>query len=142
MLIVGPDAIELAKQLHRATYPRRAPFVHVDCTWLPESRTDEVVFGSERAGRQRRGLVDRANGGTLFFDDVAELPHSDQAKLAKLIESMRFRRRGGSAEINVRLRVVAGLARGASHAIDSGRLRRDLLARLSVFTIDGTCSSD
>jgi DNA-binding NtrC family response regulator len=142
VLIVGPEALELAKELHRATYPHRAPFVHVDCTWLPSEGSDEIVFGSERAGRFRRGQVDRANGGTLFFDDIAELPQLVQAQVATLIESMRFRRLGSSAEVAVKLRVVASVSRGVGAALKSGRLRKDLHARLSVFTIDETCSTD
>ncbi|HEX7670335.1 MAG TPA: sigma 54-interacting transcriptional regulator [Polyangiaceae bacterium] len=136
VLIVGPGAREIARRLHDMTHAgARAPFVHVDCTWLPAEETGRLLFGFEDNGRIKRGSVERASGGTLFLDDVAELPAADQARLAKMLDSMRFRRHRGLHEIVVAIRVVAAVRDDVSLALKSGRLRRDLHARLSVFPI-------
>lgn len=118
------------------THPRgRAPFIDVDCTWLPSEAAGRLLFGSEKAGRLERGFVERANGGTLFLEDIPELPGPEQSRLAKLLDSMQFRRQSGSRDVEVSLRVVAALSGTEETALSRGRLRRDLYSRLSVFRI-------
>jgi DNA-binding NtrC family response regulator len=118
---------------HRGT---RVPFVHVDCTWLPDREVSRLLFGTEHTARIERGFVERANGGTLFLDDIEELPLGEQARIADLLDRMSFRRVLGQLDIEVTLRVIAGLAGDEARALETGRLRRDLHARLSVLPLD------
>jgi DNA-binding NtrC family response regulator len=83
----------------------------------------------------RRGLVQLADRGTLFLDEVTELPLRSQAKLLKFIDTMRFRRLGGETEIAVELRVVAASNRDVSELVRAGRFREDLYHRLAVFAL-------
>lgn len=136
VLIVGQGGVGAARRLHRMTHPRgRPPFVHVDCTWLPERDASRLLFGLESPSKVERGFVERANGGTLFLDDIEELASVEQARVAELLDSMRFRRQQGQRDVEVKLRVVAGLAGNEASAVASGRLRRDLHARLSVLPV-------
>jgi DNA-binding NtrC family response regulator len=136
VLLVGPGGVGAAKRLHRLTHRgTRAPFVHVDCTWLPEREVDRLLFGLENASKIERGFVERADGGTLFLDDIEELPSGEQARIAELLDSMRFRRTSGQNDVHVRLRVIACLAGTEEQALATGRLRRDLHARLSVLPV-------
>lgn len=136
VLIIGSDAANIARRLHDMTHlEEQAPFVTVDCTWLPANEAGQLLFGFERARHIRRGFMERANGGTLFLDDVTELPRQEQARLAKTLDSMRFRRNFGTGETEVSLRVVAGLRGNLAQSLATNRLRRDLHARLSVFPI-------
>jgi DNA-binding NtrC family response regulator len=112
-----------------------ALLIEVDCTWLPAKQIGRMLFGEESGDRIYRGFVERANGGTLFLDDIGELPAIEQARLVTVLDSMRFRRQMGTHEVSVKLR-LAGSVRGSAEIMArSGRLRRDLLARLSVFPI-------
>jgi DNA-binding NtrC family response regulator len=113
----------------------RAPFVHVDCKWLPERDVGRLLFGSESSAKLERGFVERANGGTLFLDDIEELPSNEQTRIAELLESMRFRRVLGQRDVEVSLRVIACLAGTEARAMATGRLRRDLHARLSALPV-------
>lgn len=137
VLVEGPDAPEVARRIHDATYAlKQAPFVAVDCTWLPPNDMGRLLFGFENPPRVlERGLVEQANGGTLFLEDIADLPNPEQALLAKFLDGMRFRRIRGVRDLEVSLRLVASVRSGISTALENGRLRRDLHARLSVFPI-------
>jgi DNA-binding NtrC family response regulator len=136
VLLVGPGGVGAARRLHRLTHRgTRAPFVHVDCTWLPEREVARLLFGAENTSKIERGFVERANGGTLFLDDIEELPSGEQARIAELLDSMRFRRAFGQDDVHVSLRVVACLAGTEEQALTTGRLRRDLHARLSVLPV-------
>jgi DNA-binding NtrC family response regulator len=136
VLLVGPGGVGAARRLHRLTYRgSRTPFVHVDCTWLPERDVGRLLFGTESAAKIERGFVERANGGTLFLDDIEELPGGEQARIAELLDSMRFRRLLGQSDVEVSLRVVACLAGTEAQAVATGRLRRDLHVRLSVLPV-------
>jgi two-component system, NtrC family, response regulator AtoC len=130
----GPDRLRVAERLHRLTYPRRrAPFVDVDCAWLPAGDAGGLLFGRDPRGE--KGVVENAAKGTLFLDNIADLPAADQAKLADLLDRMRFRRLGGRREITVQLRVVAAMRDDAGDLAQGGRLRSDLFSRLNVFPI-------
>lgn len=136
VLLVGPGGVGAARRLHRLTHRgTRAPFVHVDCTWLPERDVNRLLFGAENATKIERGFIERANGGTLFLDDIEELPSGEQARVAELLDSMRFRRSFGQNDVHVSLRVIACLAGTEEQALATGRLRRDLHARLSVLPV-------
>jgi len=137
VLIEGAGAPEIARRIHVATFAStRAPFVAVDCTWLPATDRGRLLFGFENPPRaSERGLVEQADGGTLFLEDIADLPGAEQALLSKFLDGMRFRRIRGVRDLEVSLRLVASVRSGISTALENGRLRRDLHARLSVFPI-------
>lgn len=136
VLIIGSDAANVARRLHDMTHQdQHAPFITVDCTWLPANEAGPLLFGVERAHHVRRGFMERANGGTLFLDDITELPRQEQARLAKVLDSMRFRRNFGTGETEVSLRVVAAVRGNLAQSLAKNRLGRDLHARLSVFPI-------
>lgn len=136
VLVIGKDAGAVARRLHDITYPGGvAPFVTVDCTWLPANEAGHLLFGFEKARHVHRGFMERANGGTLFLDDITELPGPEQARLAKALDSMRFRRNFGTEETAISLRIVAALRGNLAQSLERNRLRRDLHARLGVCPI-------
>lgn len=130
----------LARHLHELTNPR-APFVHLNCAALPETTFESELFGHERgaftdARTARRGLVEVASGGTLFLDEIGELPLPLQAKLLTFLDSGRFRRLGGTQELQSSARVVGATNRDLQAQIKEGTFRGDLWFRLSVFRLD------
>jgi two-component system, NtrC family, response regulator AtoC len=144
VLLCGPSGVGkqyLAEMLHGLTHEDGdAPFVEVNCAALPEELLESELFGHERgaftnAGATRRGLLEMADGGTLFLDEITEFPASCQAKLLKVLDTMRFRRVGGERELEVRLRVIAATNRDIETAIRGGQLREDLYHRLAVFLV-------
>jgi two-component system response regulator AtoC len=131
-----------AELLHSLTYTNAddAPFVEVNCAALPPELVESELFGHEKgafadARVTRRGLVEMADHGTLFLDELTELPERSQAKLFKFLDTMRFRRVGGEREISVDLRVVAATNQDVGQLVASGKFREDLYHRLSVFTV-------
>jgi len=107
---------------------------------LPEQLVESELFGHERgaftdARTTRRGLLEMANGGTLFLDEVTELPEASQAKLLKFLDSGRFRRLGGTREIEVELRITAATNRDIGDLVAKGKFREDLYHRLAVFVV-------
>jgi two-component system response regulator AtoC len=132
-----------AELLHDLTWNEtdsEAPFVELNCAALPEPLVESELFGHEKgaftdARSTRRGLIELAAGGTLFLDEVTELPLHSQAKLLKFLDSMRFRRLGGTREIEVELRVVGATNQDVRAAVEKGRLRADLYHRLAVFLV-------
>jgi two-component system response regulator AtoC len=130
----------LARHLHELTCPS-APFVHVNCAALPDTTFESELFGHERgaftdARSARRGLVEVASGGTLFLDEIGELPLPLQAKLLTFLDSGRFRRLGGTTELQSSARVVAATNRDLQGQIAEGTFRGDLWYRLSVFRVE------
>jgi DNA-binding NtrC family response regulator len=133
----------IAELLHAGT-PRggkAAPFVELNCAAMPEALLESELFGHERgaftdAKEAKRGLIELADEGTLFLDEVAELPAATQAKLLKVLDSMTFRRVGGTRDRRVNLRIVAATNRNLEADVQEGRFRLDLFHRLAVFRID------
>ncbi|HVQ26774.1 MAG TPA: sigma-54 factor interaction domain-containing protein, partial [Planctomycetota bacterium] len=121
--------------------PRAAqPFVALNCAALPESLVESELFGYERgafsgADKPRAGLFERASGGTVFLDEVAELSLPIQAKLLRALDQKRIVRLGDSREREVDLRVVAATHRVLSEEVKAGRFREDLFFRLSAAVV-------
>lgn len=116
------------------------PFVHVNCSALPATLVEGELFGHEKgaftdAREARPGLFEMADGGTIFLDEISEMPLELQSKLLLVVEHGSFRRVGGSKERHVRVRVIAASNQNLDEAVKAGKFRRDLLYRLNAFTI-------
>ncbi|MGZ8240514.1 MAG: sigma-54 interaction domain-containing protein [Methylobacter sp.] len=127
--------------IHRHSRNANGEFVIVDCTILGESLFESEVFGHEKgaftsAASSKKGLFELANNGTLFFDEIGELPLSLQPKLLRALESGQFRRVGGTVTLSSKVRVVCATHRNLSDMVKEGKFREDLFYRLSVFLIE------
>jgi DNA-binding NtrC family response regulator len=131
----GKDLV--ARALHYRSPRSHAPFVTVNCAALPDTLMESELFGHEKgaftdARFLKKGLFELADGGTLYLDEIGELKMSLQAKLLRVLETLTFRRVGGSRDLTVDLRVIAATNRDLDAAVQAGEFRRDLLYRLRV----------
>jgi DNA-binding NtrC family response regulator len=130
----------VAQAVHEASPRAAKPLVVVDCASLPEALFESELFGHERgaftsAHSSKPGLVEAANGGSLFLDEVGDIPLSMQVKLLRLLESGTYRRVGSTELRRVDLRVVSATHRDLPAMVADGRFRQDLYYRLSTFPI-------
>jgi two-component system NtrC family response regulator len=130
----------VARAIHAASPRRDREFVAVNCAALNANLIESELFGHEKgaftgADRQRRGRFEQADGGTLFVDEVAEIPAETQAKLLRAIQERAFERVGGSETIKVDVRIIAATNRDLEAMITDGRFREDLFYRLNVVSI-------
>jgi len=143
VLIVGESGSGkelVARELHRLGPGAKTPLVAVNSAALPEQLVESELFGYERgaftgADRLRRGAFEAAGNGTLFLDEVGELPLQAQAKLLRVLEDRQVMRLGGSRAIPVTARVVAATNRDLEREVAAGRFRQDLYYRLNVHTL-------
>ncbi|MCC7124596.1 MAG: sigma-54-dependent Fis family transcriptional regulator [Acidobacteria bacterium] len=129
-----------ARALHALSARADGPLVAVNCAAIPETLLEAELFGYEKgaftgAVQRKPGRFELAQRGTLFLDEVGELPLALQAKLLRAIETKRFERLGGTATIQVDVRLVAATNRGLRQAVASRQFREDLFFRLSVFPV-------
>ena len=129
-----------AKVLHYASDRAARPFMNITCSAIPEQILESELFGHERgaftdARQQKRGLLESADGGTVFLDEIAEMAPGLQAKLLRFLEEKTFKRVGGVADIEVDVRVVAATNRLLEDEVKKGRFREDLYYRLNVLPI-------
>jgi DNA-binding NtrC family response regulator len=127
----------LAHFLHLNSHRSAAPMVAVDCAALPEGLLESELFGHEKgaftgAVQRRAGLLERANGGTVFLDEIGEMSASLQAKLLRALEQREVRRLGDSRLIELDIRVIAATNRDLDEEIARGDFREDLYYRLNV----------
>jgi len=130
----------VARALHRLSPRRGKAFIPVNSAALPESLLESELFGHEKgaftgASSLRRGLFELADAGTIFLDEVAEMPPTTQTRLLRVLESRRFMRVGGDHEIEVNVRVIAATNRDLEVAVATGDFRRDLFYRLNVLLV-------
>lgn len=130
----------LAKALHFSGPRARQPFVDVNCSAIPEGLIESELFGHERGAftgaiSRREGKIERANGGTLFMDEIGEMPLPLQAKMLRVLQEREFERVGGSEKIKVDIRLIAATNRDLNAEVKQGNFREDLYYRVAVFPI-------
>jgi two-component system, NtrC family, response regulator AtoC len=135
---VGKDLI--ARAVHAASARREGPFVKVNCAAIPQELLESELFGHEKgaftgAHRRKPGQFEYANRGTIYLDEIGELPLALQAKLLHVLQDFRFSRVGGHAPIDVDARVIAATNRRLEEAMARGEFREDLYYRLNVVEI-------
>ena len=134
----GKDLV--AKVIHYNSERSARPFVNITASALPEQLLETELFGHERgaftdARQQKRGLVEIADGGTVFLDEIGEMTPGLQAKLLRFLEEKTFKRVGGLADIRVDVRVIAATNRNLDTEVQAGKFREDLFYRLQVMPI-------
>jgi len=137
VLVNGPSGSgkELAARcIHNKSDRRDERFVVANCARLASERVDAELFGSESLQSHRRvvGLFEQAHKGTLYFDEICDLPLETQGKIVRAVNEQRFRRVGGNNEVVVDVRVISASSRDLAAEISAGRLREDLYYRLGV----------
>ena len=134
----GKDLI--ARVIHYNSDRAPRPFMNITCTALSETLLESELFGHEKgaftdAKNTKKGLFELADGGTIFLDEVGDMPLGLQAKLLRFLEERMFRRVGGTTEISVDVRVIAASNRDIEKAMEEGKFRNDLMFRLNVIPI-------
>jgi len=135
----GKDLV--ARAIHYASPEADRPFLNITCTALTESLLESELFGHEKgaftdAKQAKMGLFEQADGGTIFLDEVGDMPINLQAKLLRFLESKQFRRVGGLRDITVEVRIIAATNRDLDQLIHDGQFRSDLYYRLNVIPIE------
>jgi two-component system response regulator AtoC len=131
----------VARAVHMASPRRAGPFVVVNCAALPEALLESELFGHEKgaftsAVGQRKGRFELASGGTIFLDEIGEIPLAMQSKMLRVLQERRFERVGGSQTVEVDVRVVAATNRDLLRLCKEGKFREDLYYRLNVVKVD------
>jgi transcriptional regulator with GAF, ATPase, and Fis domain len=129
-----------AKVLHFSSERRHRPFVNITCSAIPETLLESELFGHERgaftdARQQKRGLIESADGGTVFLDEIGEMPPTMQVKLLRVLQERKYRRVGGTEESASNIRVIAATNRDLPKLVGDGRFREDLFYRLNVIPV-------
>jgi len=129
-----------AKAIHYNSERAAKPFLNITCSALPEQLLESELFGHERgaftdARQQKRGLLETADGGTVFLDEIGEMTPGLQSKLLRFLEDRTFKRVGGLTDIRVDVRVVAATNRDLEDEVKAGKFREDLFYRLQVMPI-------
>jgi transcriptional regulator with GAF, ATPase, and Fis domain len=135
---VGKEVI--AHAIHAASPRMDGPFIKVNCGAIPEHLIDSELFGHERgaftgAVAQKRGRFERAHGGTIFLDEIGELPPQAQVRLLHVLQNKLIERVGGTTSLEVDIRVISATHRHLREMVTTGQFREDLWFRLNVFPL-------
>ena len=144
VLVVGESGTgkeKVAHSVHDLSDRNGSPIVIVNCAALPHSLIESELFGHEKgsftgANTMRIGKFEQANGGTVFLDEIGELPLDSQVKLLRVLQEKEIERLGGNKTIKVNVRIVAATNRSLEKEVAEGRFRLDLYYRLNVFPIE------
>ncbi len=129
-----------AEEIHAKSKQKDRKLIKVNCSALPESLIESELFGHEKgaytgADQMRKGRFELADGGTIFLDEIGDLPLSTQVKLLRVLQEREFERIGGSKTIKVDVRIVAATNRNLEELIENGDFREDFYYRINVFPI-------
>ncbi len=141
VLISGPPGAgkeTVARLIHAASHRGRNEFVAISAAGMTPERMDSELFGEEGEGGRpaKIGVFERAHGGTLYLDDVADMPRDTQGRILRVLVDQSFRRVGGVSDVQVDVRVVSSTARDLRAEIAAGRFREDLFHRLNVVPVN------
>ena len=143
VLVSGESGVgkeNIPKIIHAGSRRRKGKYFAINCGAIPEGTIDSELFGHEKgsftgANEMRRGYFEEADGGTIFLDEIAELPLSSQAKLLRVLQSGEFIRVGSSKVLMTDVRVIAATNVNLMHAVSKGKFREDLYYRLNAVSI-------
>jgi len=136
ILIVGPSGAGkelVARTLHQASGRAEGPFVVINAAAITPERMEEELFGGEQ--QRKIGALEEAHGGTLFIDEIADMPRETQNKILRVLVDQTFQRAGGTTKVHVDVRIISSTGRNLEEEIAAGRFREDLYHRLSVVPI-------
>jgi len=130
----------VARQIHDCSDRRENLMVRINCGAIPENLLESELFGYEKGAfagalKTKKGLIELANGGTVFLDEIGELPLAMQTKLLTFLDDRKYKRIGGLEDIELDVRVIAATNRNLERAIAQGQFREDLFYRLNVMQI-------
>lgn len=130
----------VAKAIHYHSARADSPFIEVNCAAIPENLLENELFGHEKgaytdASKRHKGVFEMAEGGSVFLDEIGDMPFAMQAKILKAIESKRFRRLGGQDDVEANVRVITATHQNLPVMVKEGRFRGDLFFRLNVMSI-------
>ena len=143
VLVSGESGVgkeNIPKIIHANSRRRKGKYFAINCGAIPEGTIDSELFGHEKgsftgANEMRRGYFEEADGGTIFLDEIAELPMASQAKLLRVLQSGEFIRVGSSKVLMTDVRVIAATNVNLAHAVSKGKFREDLYYRLNAVSI-------
>ena len=130
----------VAKALHMHSGRSESPFIEVNCAAIPENLLENELFGHEKgaytdASKRQKGVFEMAEGGTVFLDEIGDMPFLMQAKILKVMESKRFRRLGGQEDVEANVRIITATHQNLPKMVKEGKFRSDLFFRLNVMNI-------
>jgi len=142
-LLVGPTGAGkevLARVLHESSPRAKGPFVALNCAAMPEHLIEDMLFGHEKGAftgalKEHKGLFEQAHGGTIFLDEIGEMPMQLQAKLLRVLQEKKLNRLGGEGVIDLDVRVIAATNKDLKLAIEQREFREDLYFRISTFRL-------
>jgi two-component system response regulator FlrC len=142
-LLVGPTGAGkevLARVLHESSLRAKGPFVAMNCAALPEHLIEDMLFGHEKgaftgAHKEHKGLFEQAQGGTVFLDEIGEMPIQLQAKLLRVLQEKKLSRLGSENSIELDVRIIAATNKDLRQAIQNREFREDLYFRISTFRL-------
>jgi two-component system, NtrC family, nitrogen regulation response regulator NtrX len=137
IMIFGPSGSgkeQVARTLHARSTRAAGPFVVLNAATITPDRMEMELFGTEprNGGARRVGALEEAHGGTLYLDEIADMPRETQNKILRVLVDQAFERVGGTNKVKVDVRILSSTARDLEHGIQEGRFREDLFHRLSV----------
>ena len=136
---VGKEVI--AKEIHQSSNRSNGPYIKVNCAAIPDSLLESELFGYEKGAftgaqnKEKLGMFELANGGTLLLDEIGEMPMTLQSKLLRVLQERELMRIGGTKSISIDVRVIASTNQSLINQIETGRFREDLYYRLNVVPI-------
>ena len=129
-----------ARAIHESSERKDKPFVVINCSAYPDTLLESELFGHEKGAftgaiRQRAGRFEQADGGTVFLDEIGEIPPPAQIKLLRVLQTQSFERVGGERTLKVNVRILAATNKDLSKEVQNGKFREDLFYRLNVIPI-------